>query len=248
MSDHVLDERAAAAWVDRRSAPCVHHALLLQRAELRAWDDPAADPILESVLGSLAGLRLDDEARALGLRGDDIAEIRFALVALLDECAAHQPGSERWRERLFDRAGLPRSANVGHEFFVALERRLAIPTPTAADLAVLQVDAVCLALGLRGRYGADVTASEAELEHRLRRLHLKLRPLLAARLPPSSPPVPLVRTGGPSRTSLRIAGLLLVFAVALAAGLRAQIFADADTLRAHLATSPSSLPVSSDIH
>jgi type IV/VI secretion system ImpK/VasF family protein len=231
----MLAERAAAAWVDRRSAPCFHHALLLQRAELRAWDDPAADPILQSVLIALAELRLDDEARALGLRSADIAEIRFALVALLDECAAHQPGSERWRERLFNQAGLPRSANVGHEFFVALERRLALPTASPADLAVLQIDAVCLFLGLRGRYGAHVTASESELEHQLRRLHLKLRPLLAARLPPMSPPVPLARPHGPSRASLRVAGLLLVFAVALAAALRAQIAGHADALRAHLA-------------
>lgn len=234
----MLAERAAAAWVDRRSAPCFHHALLLQRAELRAWDDPAADPILQSVLTALAGLRLDDEARALGLRSDDIAELRFALVALLDECAAHQPGSERWRERLFDQAGLPRSANAGHEFFVALERRLTLPAPIAADLAVLQVHAVCLFLGLRGRYGAHVAASESELEHQLRRLHLRLRPLLAARLPPVPPPVPLARPRGPSRASLRVAGLLLVFAVALALALRAQIAGHADALRAHLAALP----------
>ena len=231
MSSSVLAERAAAAWVDRRSAPCFHHALLLRRAELRAWDDPAADPILQSVLTALAEVRLDDEARAHGLRSDHVAEIRFAIVALLDECAAHQPGSERWRERLFDGAGLPRSANVGHEFFVALELRLALPAPTPADLAVLQVHAVCLSLGLRGRYGAHVTAAESELEHQLRRLHLKLRPLLAARLPPTAPPPPVLRASGPSRTSLRLAGLLLVFAVALAAALRARIDHHADIVR-----------------
>ena len=171
MSAPVTSERAIAAWVDRRSAPCFHHALLLQRAELRTWDDPTADPILHSLLKSLAGLQLDDEARELGLHRDHIAAIRFAIVALLDECAAHQPGSERWRERLFDGAGLPRSANVGHEFFVALERRLALPR-------------------------------------------------------------------GPSRAALRVAGLLMIFVLALVAGLRNGVHTQADLLQSRLTALP----------
>jgi type IV/VI secretion system ImpK/VasF family protein len=238
MSAQTSNERTVAAWVDRRSAPCFHHALLLQRAELRTWDDPTADPILQSLLKSLAGLQLDDEARELGLHRDHLAAIRFAIVALLDECAAHQPGSERWRERLFDGAGLPRSANVGHEFFVALEQRLAVPAPTPADLAVLQVHAVCLFLGLRGRYGAHVEAAESELQHQLRRLHLKLRPLLAPRAPPTFPPPPLTHPRGPSRTTLHAAALLLISVLALVASLRNSTFEKADLLRSHLGTPP----------
>ena len=234
----ITNERAVAAWVDRRSAPCFHHALLLQRAELRTWDDPATDPILRSVLSTLSALQLDDEARTLGLTRDHLAAIRFAVVALLDECAAHQPGSEHWRERLFEGAGLPRSANVGHEFFVALEQRLALPAPGPADLAILQVHAVCLFLGLRGRYGAHVEAAESELQHQLRRLHLKLRTLLTPRLPPAAPPPPLSLTPSPSRTTLRAAGLLLVFALALVAGLRNGVHAQADLLQSRLTTLP----------
>lgn len=234
-----IRERSPAAWVDRRSSPCFHHALLLQRAEARAWDDASADPILASVLTALAALEQGDEARALGLHRDHLLEIRFALVALLDESAAHQPGSERWRERLFERAGLPRSANVGHEFFVALESRLSLAAPTPADLAVLQVHAVCLLLGLRGRYGAHVEAAESDLQHQLRRLHLRLRPLLAPRRPPTAAPVPFKkRSRGPSRTTLRLAALLCIFALTLAAGLRARLHHHADTLRAHLETLP----------
>jgi len=234
----ITNERAVASWVDRRSAPCFHHALLLQRAELRTWDDPAADPILRSLLTTLAALQIDDEARTLGLTRDHLAAIRFAIVALLDECAAHQPGSERWRERLFDGAGLPRSANVGHEFFVALEQRLALPAPAPADLAVLQVHAVCLFLGLRGRYGAHVEAAESELQHQLRRLHLKLRTLLAPRLPPTPPTPPLCLPRGPSRTTLRAAALLLVFALALVTGLRNGVETQADLLRSRLTALP----------
>ena len=238
MSVLTSNERAVAAWVDHRSAPCFHHALLLQRAELRTWDDPTADPILRSLLISLAALDLDDEARALGLTRDHITAIRFAIVALLDECAAHQPGSERWREHLFAGAGLPRSANVGHEFFVALEQRLALPAPAPADLAVLQVHAVCLFLGLRGRYGAHIEAAESELQHQLRRLHLKLRPLLASRLPPTSPTPALALPRGPSRAALRVAGLLMIFVLALVAGLRTGVHTQADLLQSRLTALP----------
>ena len=128
------DLRAAAAWLDHRSAPCFHHALLLQRSEARPYNDPAADPVLNSVLAALAELRLDEDARALGLRSEHIAAVRSALAALLDESASQTPGSEPWRDHLFSRVGLPRSAHVGHEFFVELERRLSLPASDPADL------------------------------------------------------------------------------------------------------------------
>jgi len=224
----------AAAWALRRTAPCFHHALLLQRAELHTWGEPHAEPALQAVLHTLADLHLDDEARALGLASEHIAALRFALVALLAECAADQPGSERWRDLLAERSGLPRSANVGQEFFIALEQRLALPAPTPADLAVLQIHALCLLLGLRGRYGADVTAAESDLQHQLRRLQLRLRPLLAPRPPPPGLPVPLDMPQKPSRIPLLVAALLLVFTALLITGLRARIHDHAEALAAHL--------------
>jgi len=224
----------AAAWALRRSSPLVHLALLLRRAEISHWGEPHAEPALHAVLVALPELRLDDEARALGLDAQHVAALRFALVALLGECAADQPGSERWRELLAERCELPRSANVGQEFFVAVEQRLALPAPTPADLAVLQVQALCLLLGLRGRYGADIAASESELQHQLRRLHLRLRPLLAPRPPPADPPVPPDMPPRPSRLPPLLAALLLVFSALLLAGLRARLHQHADDLQAHL--------------
>ena len=41
-----IRDRTPATWLERRCAPCFHHALLLQRAEARRCDDPTADPIL----------------------------------------------------------------------------------------------------------------------------------------------------------------------------------------------------------
>lgn len=231
-------DRTPAAWLDRRCAPCFHHALLLQRAEPRRCDDPTTDPILTAVLAALASIQLDDEARALGLHREHIAAVHFALAALLDESAAQTPGSEPWREQLFTRAGLPRSASVGDEFFVDLERRLALPAPTPADLAVLQIHALCLLLGLRGRYGARIDASEADLQQHLHRLQLKLRPILAPRPPPSAPPTALRLPAPPPRTTLLAAALLLVFTLALLTSLHRNLGRHADTLRAHLGALP----------
>jgi type VI protein secretion system component VasF len=224
----------AAAWALRRTAPCFHHALLLQRAELHSWGEPQAEPALQAVLHTLGELRVDDEARALGLTSEHLTALRFALVALLAECAADQPGSDRWRDLLAEHGGLPRSANVGQEFFIALEQRLALPAPTAADLAVLQIHALCLLLGLRGRYGADIAAAESELQHQLRRLQLRLRPLLAPRPPPADPPVPLHMPPRTSRIPLLIAALLLGFTTLLISSLRTSIRSHADALAAHL--------------
>jgi len=225
----------AAAWALRRTAPCFHHALLLQRAELHHWGEPHAEPALQAVLHVLGELRVDDEARALGLGLGHITALRFALVALLAECAADQPGSDRWRDLLAEHSGLPRSANVGQEFFIALEQRLALPAPTPADLAVLQIHALCLLLGLRGRYGADIAATESDLQHQLRRLQLRLRPLLAPRPPPLDPPVPPDISPAPARVPLLLAILLLAFATLLITGLRINLAAHAEALAAHLA-------------
>lgn len=224
----------AAAWALRRTEPCFHHALLLQRAELHRWGEPHAEPALQAVLAALGELRVDDEARALGLGLDHITALRFALVALLAECAADQPGSDRWRDLLAEHSGLPRSANVGQEFFIALEQRLALPAPTPADLAVLQIHALCLLLGLRGRYGADIAASESDLQHQLRRLQLRLRPLLAPRPPPIDLPVPPDMPPRPSRIPLLLATLLLAFTTLLITGLRNNIASQAEALVAHL--------------
>ena len=230
------DLRAAAAWLDRRSAPCFHHALLLQRSEARPYNDPAADPVLNSVLAALAELRLDEDARALGLRSEHIAAVRSALAALLDESAAQTPGSEPWRDHLFSRVGLPRSANVGHEFFVELERRLSLPASDPADLAVLQVHALCLLLGFRGRYGARVDAAETEILHLLRRLQLRLRPCLAPRPPPPFGHVPRDMPQRPAHRPLRLAALLLLAALAFTAAMHTRLTADHAALQAHLST------------
>lgn len=233
-----IRDRTPAAWLDRRCAPCFHHALLLQRALPRRCDDPTADPILASVLAVLAAIQLDDQARALGLHSEHITAVHFALAALLDESAAQTPDSEPWREHLFARAGLPRSASVGDEFFVDLGRRLALPAPTPADLAVLQIHALCLLLGLRGRYGARIDAAETDLQQHLHRLQLKLRPILTLRPPPTSPPVAPRLPTPPPIVPLLAAALLVLFTVAFLIGLRHNLERHVAALRAHLAALP----------
>lgn len=231
----VLRDRTPAAWLNRRCAPSFHHALLLQRAVPRRCDDPSADPVLTSVLAALASIQLNDEARALGLRSEHITAVRFALAALLDESAAQTPDSEPWREHLFARAALPRSASVGDEFFVDLGRQLALPAPSPADLAVLQIFALCLLLGLRGRYDARIDASEVDLQQHLHHLQLKLRPILALRQPPASLPITPRLPTPPPITAILAAAILFLFTIAFLTGLRLNLERHAETLRAHLA-------------
>lgn len=223
-----------AAWVDRAAAPCIHLALLLQRATA---DDPAATDItLTAAVAAFARLGPSDETRDLGLRPEHLAEIRLALAAFLDESAAHQPGAERWRDQLFDRLALPRSANVGHEFFDRLAPRLALAAPSPADLAVLQIHALCLLLGFRGRYGAQVDAAETEIASLLRRLQLRLRPCLAPRSPPPFGHVPRDMPKRPAPRTLSLAALLLLAAVALTGALHTRLTAHDAALAAHLRT------------
>lgn len=221
-----------ATWVDRAAAPCIHLALLLQRT--RDSDPAAADITLQAAVTALARLHPGDETRDLGLQPNHLAAIRLALAAFLDESAAHQPGAERWRDQLFQRQGLPRSANVGHEFFEHLGPLLAIADPTPADLAVLQVHALCLLLGFRGRYGALVDAAETEIPQLLRRLQLRLRPCLAPRPTPPFGHVPRDMPPRPARTSLKFAALLLLAALALAAALHTRRGDHHKVLHTHL--------------
>ena len=223
-----------AAWVDRAAAPCIHLALLLQRATA---DDPAAtDTALAAATAAFAALHPSDESRDLGLRADHLAAIRLALAAFLDESAALQPGAERWRAELFKNLGLPPSANVGHEFFERLGPLLAAQAPDPADLAVLQVHALCLLLGFRGRYGARVDAAETEILHLLRRLQLRLRPCLAPRPPPPFGHVPRDMPLRPAHRPLRLAALLLLAALAFTAATHTRLTADHAALQAHLST------------
>jgi type IV/VI secretion system ImpK/VasF family protein len=223
-----------AAWVDRAAAPCIHLALLLQRTP--AGDPAAADITLQAATAALARLHPSDETRDLGLPPHHLTAIRLALAAFLDESAAHQPGAERWREQLFQRLELPRSANVGHEFFDRLGPLLAAPSPDPADLAVLQVHALCLLLGFRGRYGAHVDAAEADVQHLLRRLQLRLRPCLAPRPAPPFGHVPRDMPHEPASRPLQLALLLIIAALALTAALHTRLGDHQETLRAHLGT------------
>lgn len=223
-----------AAWIDRAAAPCIHLALLLQRAP--ADDHASTDTALAAAVTAFARLHHCDETRDLGLRPDHLITIRLALAAFLDESATHQPGAERWRDQLLNNLGLPRSANVGHEFFERLGPLLAAANPDPADLAVLQVHALCLLLGFRGRYGAQVDASETEIPQILRRLQLRLRPCLAPRPPPIFNYIPRDPPQRPASRLLKFAALLLLAALALTAALHTTVTSNHLALHTHLAT------------
>ena len=137
--DETEDERLSEIC-----APCF--ALILQ---LRASSDFGdADPLRERIIDLLGDV--EQEALAAGVPASDLKQVKFALVAFIDETIL----SSDWRHQgewmdqplqaqLYDRYDL------GEEFFSRLEEMREDPS---AHAEVLEVYYLCMALGFKGRY------------------------------------------------------------------------------------------------
>ena len=116
----------------------------------------------------------DTTGQALGYDAADLQLSSFAIVALLDETVLASPDGAwaDWARRpLQDQ--LFGGHMAGEWFFQHIERLLARPdSPALAD--VLEVHALCLLLGFRGRYGAGdrgaLHAVSAQIDERIRRI------------------------------------------------------------------------------
>ncbi|WP_299154042.1 type IVB secretion system protein IcmH/DotU [uncultured Tateyamaria sp.] len=95
-------------------------------------------------------VRFDQDARAMNVRVQDIADARYALAATCDDIAQNLPGTEPgfWRQnsltvKFFD------DPNPGVGFFTRLHRLSANP---GRHGPVLELMLACLALGFEGQY------------------------------------------------------------------------------------------------
>lgn len=167
------------------------------------------------------GLRLDGAGREAGYGTEEVAQVRLALAALIDEAALRRPGPVRdlWERRplLQQRYIHENLTTAGDRFFETLERLLAARAPSDAALGVLRVYCLCLAFGFRGRYAAgDDAAALGEIRRRLeRRLGALVDEPLA---PPKGPSIAIPRPPAPSAIPGVVIALSLVF-IALAWGL-----------------------------
>lgn len=163
----------------------------------------------------------EQEARARGYSNEDIRLATFAVVAFLDESILnlHLPVFADWsrkplQEELF-------GGHVAGEIFFQSIQRL-MERPDSHDTAdTLEVFALCVALGYRGKYGvggqAELKAVMDRVAEKIERVRQSPRELSPYWAPP--PAVPRTTAGDPWLRPLLIAACAAVFlAVALFAG------------------------------
>jgi type VI secretion system protein ImpK len=138
---------------DRVYAVCADVLMLAATFPLTPSLAPAGElrQRLQTALDALVG-----RGRAAGIAEADLADIRFALVAFLDEqiLKANWPGRAEWMNQPLQLV-LYNQYTAGETFFLRLRSLLAEGNRADALLAYY----LCLALGFRGQYGASPDSS-----------------------------------------------------------------------------------------
>lgn len=231
----------ATRWLREAVAEALSLVMVLQRAVVLGGFDPYA--LRRSIEAAALRVKLDDRARALGFTAELMRRVRLALVATADEIT-QRPGS------LADYSAPPPPGEppllqqrhfggtiAGHTFFKELDASIDSRHPTDAEAAALEVFALCLALGFRGKYEAhDIAGYEAMRA----RVNDKLRRGLAVpEEPPRSAPERWPLPPRPGHLLPWIGLLCAVFGAAMYLTYRRDLDADADTLREQLDASPA---------
>lgn len=227
----------ASDWLRPQIAPALSNILLLQRAAESGGLDPHL--LRREIDASVGKIRLDEPARALGFTTEHIARIHVALITAADEFT-QRPGSRcnystpppPGQLPLLQQKYFNNRIDLGNRFFDELKAVIDKHSPTPAEHAVLEVFALCIALGVRGMYEAyDLDAYEAVRT----RLFAKLRPtLVLPDGPPPSTPAPWPAPPRHSRLLLWAAGFTVLFTVALLLTYRAEFARSAAELRDRL--------------
>ncbi len=142
-----IDLRRAAQPPSRVASLCNDLFLIAVRMrEVGDLGDPAS--LRKLILHYLS--QLADNCRIAGVRSTTAEDVRFALVALLDETVLSVPGACRdyWLSQPLQ-LELFGEALAGEQFYRRVERMLA---PGAGDTGALEVYCFCLCLGFEGKY------------------------------------------------------------------------------------------------
>lgn len=225
-------------WLRAAIAESLSLIMTLERAVTHGGFDP--NTLRRSIESAVLKIKLDERARALDFTAEMLQRVRLALLVTADEItqrrgslADYSASPPPGEQPLLQQKYLGGVIRGGHSFFEELDAAIACRRPTDAELAVIEVFALSIALGFRGKYEArDLVGYEAMRS----RVNDKLRRPLA--LHDAPPPVPQVRWPHPrprSRALLWAALLCLGFGLAMHLTYRAELAADVDTLRATLA-------------
>jgi len=109
---------------------------------------PNVEGLREQLVGAIK--KFEGDARALGVETEAIAVARYSLCTFLDETISSTPwgGSGVWASRSL-LVAFHNEAFGGEKFFLILQKLCREPR---ANLHVLELMYICLALGLEGRY------------------------------------------------------------------------------------------------
>lgn len=227
----------ASDWLRPQIAPALSHIFLLQRAVEHGGVDP--HPLRRELDAAIGKLRLDEPARALGFTHEHLQQVRVALVTAADEFA-QRPGSRcdysspppAGELPLLQQKYFNNRTNLGHVFFDELKAAIDKHNPSSVEHAVLEVFALCIALGVRGKYTAlDLDGYEAIRT----RLFAKLRSTLALPDgPPVAAPAPWPAVLRPGGRLPWVACFTVLFALALLLTYRGALARSAAELRQHL--------------
>ncbi len=173
---------------------------------------------------------IEPRARKAGFSAEQARQIKYAMVAFLDEVAQARPGpvADYWEQHLLQRDYF-NEVRAGENFFVQIERLLEARRDDVGSLDVLQVYATCMFLGFRGKFVARADAKGYDAL--LRRVEDRLKERLTGDegLPPAKPadwrfPRPA------NRIMLWCAGLAFLFAVVMLFNYRGELLADGERL------------------
>ena len=227
-------------WLRAAIAEPLSLIMTLERAVTHGGFDPHA--LRRGIESAVLKIKLDERARALDFTAEMLQRVRLALLVTADEItqrrgsladysAAPPPGEQPLLQQKY-LGGIIRG---GHSFFEELDAAIANRRPTDAEFAVIEVFALAISLGFRGKYEArDLLGYEAMRS----RVNDKLRQPLA--LHDTPPPVAQVRWPHPrpgSRALLWLALLCLGFGLAMHLTYQAHLGADVDLLRRALTPS-----------
>jgi len=237
----------ATRWLRERVADAFSLIFLLERTvRIGGLDPHELRKVLEA---AVVRVKYDDRARTLGFTPEHMNRVRLALIATADEIT-QRPGSRinyaapppPGQPPLLQQKHFNGTTIAGHTFFAELAQTIDSRVASEPEAAVLEVYAVCLAFGFRGKYEAhDIEGYEVMRA----RLNDKLRRSLAIPVEiPAAPSSPWPKLRSLHAPLLWIGGLAVLFALAMLLTYHLVLAADASASGQRLdelfVTSPAS--------
>lgn len=219
-------------WIRRRCAPALSNIFVLQRAvEVGGVDPLALRGRIEASI--VSAIQWDEDARECGFTAAHVQRVRLALIATADEItqrtgsrcdysAPPPPNEPSLLQQKYFKAW-----KAGHTFFEELDATIKPPRMSAVERALLELFALCLSFGIRGKYEAHDIAGYEAMRARVAE-KLRMEPMPGPPLPPA---VAWPRPAPLGSWPLWISAAVVIFTMAMLVTYRAELGDQARSLR-----------------